>query len=292
VQATVRPMREDDLEAARQVQEASFSALDRELGEPVQELTPAGLERQRRRLRHFLTHDPDGSWVATRGDEVVGVALALRRDRMWGLSLLVVHPDEQSQGIGRRLLDPVLRYAEGVDTAVILSSPDPRAVRRYATAGFALFPQVGATGPLDRGLLPAPDPRLRTGDVADADFANAVDRDVRGATRGPDHEALNGFATMYVAEHGSARGYAYVAGGRVATVAATNPELATALLWQGLADEASAESERHDIAHITGEQQWAVDVAFAARLTVKPSGPVFWRNRTPPPCYLPNGAYL
>jgi GNAT superfamily N-acetyltransferase len=292
VDVTVRPMRDDDVNAAQKVQEIGFGELERKLGEPVTPVSPESVERQRRRHRHFIAHDPGGSWVATAGDEIVGSALALRRDAMWGLSLLVVHPDHQSRGIGRQLLDASLSYADGVETAIILSSADARAMRRYARAGFALFPQVMATGSVDRTALPAADRRVRAGGLADAELADAVDRQVRGAARGPDHAILNDFATMYVAEDGPERGYAYIRNGHVVTVAATDDALAALLLWRCLADDGTASVEQHTISHITAEQQWAIDVAVAARLTLKPWGPVFWRGRTPPRCYLPDGAYL
>ncbi|MBV9291868.1 MAG: GNAT family N-acetyltransferase [Frankiales bacterium] len=285
-------MRDDDVDAAQQVQEVAFRELDQRLGEPVTPVSPESVERQRRRHRHFIAHDPAGSWVATSGDEIVGSALALRRDSMWGLSLLVVHPDHQSRGIGRQLLDASLSYADGVGTAIILSSSDARAMRRYARAGFALFPQMMATGAVDRTTLPAADRRVRVGSVADAELADSVDRQVRGAARGPDHGILNDFTTMYVAEDAADRGYAYIRNGHVVSVAATDEELATRLLWQCLADEGQGSVEQHTISHVTGEQQWAIDVAVAARLSLKPWGPVFWRGRTPPRCYLPDGAYL
>ena len=287
---SVRPLAADDVDAAREVQTRAFEEHDRAFGDPVPEVTDATVDRQRGRFRHFLTHDPAGSWVAVRDGEVVGAALALRRDGLWGLSLLVVDPAVQSRGIGRALLDASLTYADGVDTAVILSSRDPRAIRRYASAGFALHPQVSADGPLDRSLLPAPDPRVREGDIDDAELADAVDRQVRGAARGPDHHLLAGIAQPYVVDDASGRGYAYLRNdGRIVTVAATDDDTATALLWRCLAD---CPGDERTIDHVNGEQQWAIRVAIQARLTLKPAGPVFWRGRTPPPSYLPDGAYL
>jgi GNAT superfamily N-acetyltransferase len=287
---TVRPLTDDDVDAAREVQTRAFEQHDRAFGDPVPEITPSVVERQRGRFRHFIAHDPAGSWVAVSNGAVVGAALALRRDRLWGLSLLAVDPEAQSRGIGRALLDASLTYADGVDAAVILSSRDPRAIRRYATAGFALHPQVSASGPMDRSLLPAPDPRVREGDVADADFADAVDRQVRGAARGPDHHLLSGIAQLYVVDDASRRGYAYLRhDGRIVTVAATDDDTATALLWRCLAD---GPGDERTVDHVNGEQQWAIRVAVQARLTLKPAGPVFWRGRTPPANYLPDGAYL
>jgi GNAT superfamily N-acetyltransferase len=290
VEVTVRLLTEDDVDAARTVQVSAFDTKDRESGHVVPEMTPAVVERQRGRFLHFLTHDPAGSWVATVDETVVGTALALRRDSLWGLSLLAVDPAVQSNGIGRRLLDASLRYADGVDTAIILSSSDPRAIRSYAVAGFDLYPQVRATGALDRALLPRPDERVRVGDASRMEWADDIDRSVRGAARGPDHAALLGMAQMYVVDDVAGRGYAYLrTDGRIVTIAATDDETATALLWQCLA--ADQDGER-TIDHVNGAQQWAVRVALAARLAIRPSGPVFWRGRTPPASYLPDGAYL
>jgi predicted N-acetyltransferase YhbS len=290
VAVTIRPLTEGDVEAAREVQVHAFDAVDRAAGHPTPELTPDMIERQRGRFLHFLKHDPEGSWVATLDGAVVGTALALRRDSLWGLSLLAVDPAVQSKGIGRRLLDASLRHADSVDAAIILSSSDPRAIRSYAVAGFDLYPQVRATGALDRAVLPRPDGRVRLGDVSRAEWADDVDRSVRGAARGPDHTVLSGMAQMYVVDDAAGRGYAYLRyDGRIVTVAATDDETATALLWQCLAAEQDGE---RTIDHVNGGQQWAVRVALAARLSIQPSGPVFWRGRTPPASYLPDGAYL
>src|SRR3954463_11469075 len=103
---------EADVERAAQVQIETFDEHDRRHGVTVPALTPERLEQQQRRMRHFLTHDPDGAWVAAVDGQVAGVALALKRRRLWGLSLLVVDPSRQSSGVGRRLLDAALSYAD------------------------------------------------------------------------------------------------------------------------------------------------------------------------------------
>jgi GNAT superfamily N-acetyltransferase len=286
----VRPLAAADIDAAREVQTRSFDDHDRRYGDPVPPVTDATVSRQRARFRHFLTHDPEGSWVAVVDDRVVGTALALRRESMWGLSLLAVDPEVQSRGIGRQLLDASLGYAAGAETAVILSSRDPRAIRSYAVAGFDLHPQVRASGQLDRSLLPRPDSRVKAGDPSRAEWADAVDRLVRGAARGPDHHLLAEMGQMFVIDDTAGRGYAYLRrDGRIVTIAATDDDTATALLWQCLAAEQNGERE---VDHVNGAQQWAVRVAVAARLRIEPAGPVFWRGRTPPSCYIPDGAYL
>jgi hypothetical protein len=81
VELTVRPMVGDDVERAREIQTRAFERLDAAHGQPPTEMTPEVRERQRRRLRHFLDHDPHGAWAATVDGTLAGVALALRRRR-------------------------------------------------------------------------------------------------------------------------------------------------------------------------------------------------------------------
>jgi GNAT superfamily N-acetyltransferase len=292
VTATIRPLREADIEAARTVQVAAMSPAEAAEHSSTDAPTQAAVARQRRRIAHFLAHDPGGSWVAELDGAVVGVALALRRDRLWGLSLLAVLPAMQSQGIGRQLLDASLRYADGVELAVILSSDDPRAMRRYAVAGFDLFPQVSARGELRRDRLRAAGGRVRDGRASDVAMADAVDGDVRGAPRGPDHDLLSTTWQFFVVDDVDGRGYAYLRpDGEIETIAASDEDTATALLWRclGAVSDAGAEAS---IWHVNGGQQWAVRVVVDAGLVLRPSGPVYWRGATPPPCYLPTGAFL
>jgi predicted N-acetyltransferase YhbS len=292
VDVTVRPLDAADIDAAREVQTRAFQALDRAFGEPEWEVTPAVVERQRGRLRHFLTNDPGGSWVAELDGQVVGTALALRREGLWGLSLLVVDPEQQSRGIGRVLLDASLGYADGAPTAIILSSRDSRAMRRYAAAGFDLFPQVWSSGPVQRSRLQRPPLPVRAGSDDDADFADAVDRLVRGAARGPDHALMASAGPMFVVDQGGSRGYGYArADGRLVTIAATDEVAAEALLWEYLGHDPDGTVSR-TVDHLTGEQQWAIRTVVAAGLRLAAAGPAFWRGRTPPRCYIPDGAYL
>jgi GNAT superfamily N-acetyltransferase len=281
-----------DVEAAARIQLAAFAALDHKDGVEPRPVTPEVAARQHTRHLHFLTHDPGGSWVATDGGDVIGSALALRREGLWGLSLIVVDPEQQSSGVGRRLLDAALTYAEGCDLAIILASHDPRAMRSYATSGFDLYPQVGGSGEPDRKALPAFRSRVRDGSIADVGFADGIDRVVRGAARGPDQVRLATDMAMFIADDVDGRGYAYVRNdGIVFALAATDDATATALLWRCLAHTVDL-GVAASVDHMNAEQQWAIRASYKARLKVTPAGPVFWRGRTPPLAYLPSGAYL
>src|SRR4051794_3417618 len=97
--AELRPMLEDDVPAAHELNVETFEALSRSRNEPVEPRPDPALAHVR--YRHLVRTDPGGAWVAERDGEIVGCALALRREDVWGLSLLVVHPDLQSAGLGR-----------------------------------------------------------------------------------------------------------------------------------------------------------------------------------------------
>lgn len=290
-EVTVRRATEDDVDACLQVQIDAFADLDRRNNEPVEPVSDSQRERGKQRHRHFIEHDPDGSWVAVEGDRIVGTGLALRREGLWGLSLLVVDPAAQSSGAGRRLIDATLRYGEGCERGVILSSTDTRAIRTYSTSGFDLFPQVEAKGKPSLDAAPRTLSRVRDGSADDADFANDLDRAVRGAARGPDHAWIAASAPMYVVDDRAGRGYAYLREGDIYLLAATDDDTASDLLWRCLTHAAEHEIEA-TISHITGEQQWAIRAAMDARMSFKPGGPVFWRGTTPPRSYLPSGAFL
>src|SRR4051812_50096361 len=105
----VRPMEPADAEAVYAVSLAAFHDLDVRLGEtPDPDAPHSGAAQRVGRLQRT---DPCGAWVAERGGEIVGGALGIVREGVWGLSLLVVRPDAQSSGAGRELL--ARAYADG-----------------------------------------------------------------------------------------------------------------------------------------------------------------------------------
>jgi GNAT superfamily N-acetyltransferase len=280
-----RPMREDDVVAARELMVSAFGDLARRMHEPV---PPAGDPAPGYvRLRRVLASDPAGSWVTQdRDGALTGVALAIMRDGVWGLSLLVVRPDLQSAGIGSALLRKALEYGADARGAIILASPDARALRAYSRAGFALHPTVAAAG-TPRDVAPAPAVRAFT--AADHPLAAAVDRALRGAAHGADLDALaeGGCELLTYPE----RGYAVHRRGEVVTLAAFDEEAAAALLRTVLARAPAG--GKAEVDWLTGSQQWAIDVAVAARLELRVAGAVFLRGDVGPfRPYLPGGAYL
>lgn len=281
----VRPMRGGDVVDAERVSGLAFAG-----GDPTDyPRPPERVERWEVRARHLLAHDPAGCWVAELGGEVVGVATSLRRDLLWGLSTYAVAPWLQGQGIGKVLLDAVLTYSRGCLRGILCAAPDPLAYRRYRRAGFTLHPTVKVVGVVDRSTLPVVD-AVREGSPADRDLCDSVDRRVRGAVRGPDHALLASTGRLLVCDTFTGQGYAYVRADGLATLAATNRAVAQRLLWEALATTASGDAV--EVCDLTVEQDWAIDVGLAARLSVLPDGYLGLRHMRPPMPYVPSGVLL
>jgi GNAT superfamily N-acetyltransferase len=286
----IRPLEPADVPAAAQVGLDALDHLVPEEFKPTSDEERA-LAAQRRNLRtgHLQATDPEGCWVAELDGDVVGVALALVREDVWGLSLFGVAPGLQGQGIGGPLLAASLRYAEGRRGAIILSSSDPRAMRRYFRSGFAVRPCLAAAGEINRSRLPA-GLRARPGDVAsDAEVLEAASRHVRTASHLPDLEAMLGGGGELLVVDG--RGFAVHREGSPVLVAAIDDAAARDLLWSCLAAGPAGGSVHVDF--VTAGNDWAIDVALDAGLSLSPDGPVFVRGEVGPLTpYLPSGAYL
>ena len=252
------------------------------------------LQPQRRRweerIGYALKTDPDGCFVATNDGELIGVAEAIQRERLWCLSLLAVQPGVQSAGAGRALMRAALTYGDSTH-GMIPSSNDPRALRLYRLAGFTLLPTFEADGTVDRGAIPRPDPAAEviTADDADVEALASISREIRGA---PHTEEIR-FALERNAHllHVPDRGFALALPGHgVWLLVAREEPIATALLWSAL--DLCVESERPLVRWITGDQGWAIDVVLRAGLALKTYGALAVRGRPGPlRPFLPSGPF-
>src|SRR5215210_3089716 len=168
----LRPMRPGDALVVHELAQRAFADLSARMHEPPDPPRPP--ETALIRFHHLLDRDPGGSWVAEADGAVAGAAVAIDRDGLWGLSLLVVDPRHQSGGMGGALLARALEYAGGGRRgAVILASSDPRALRAYARAGFTPQPSLTAHGRPAGAAAPA---GVHEGSVEDLGLADRVDR--------------------------------------------------------------------------------------------------------------------
>jgi GNAT superfamily N-acetyltransferase len=281
-------MRLDDVVGVASVVEAAGQQLEQRAGRRPRPRTDEQREYFASGLRRFVERDPAGAWVAEDSGRVVGMSTAIRRGSFWGLSMLFVDPERQSRGVGHRLLDAALDYAAGAEVRMILSSSDPRALRRYSRAGLDIHPTVEATGTVDPSALPD-DLDGRPGHAGDLDLVASVDAGLRGS-RAEDVEYLLGVgARMHVLDRQGARGYVVHRDTRLLMLGASDDATASVLFWQFLA-QVEGEAE---IWGLTARQNWAVKVALAAGLQLAAAGALFLNGRErPPDAWLPSGWYF
>jgi GNAT superfamily N-acetyltransferase len=278
----IRPLAPADVDAAVDLMHSAFTDLAQRIGEPPYDLTEAVRLRQLARISHLQRTDPAGAFAAEEGGQLLGVALALVRDGMWFLSLLVVRPGHQGKGLGRELLDAALETA--TDRSWILSTVEPAAVRRYQRAGFDLHPSYTAKGVPDRSRLPAVQ-GVRDFLPEDRETLDAVTRELRGAAMGPEVD--------WVLEQGSrilvvpGKGFSVLRKEGTGWLGATDQGVARDLLWATLA-EAPGEV---DVDWLTADQQWAIDVCLDAHLTLGRGASVCLRGQPRMSPYLPAGAF-
>lgn len=285
----VRPMGLDDVDAVIAVVEAANAVkADEGMRPPLTPLTEA--QRRAARLGHarFVEHDGPGAWVAAVDERVVGVAESIRRGGFWGLSMLFVHPDVQSRGVGRRLLEATSAYAAGATQRMIEASPDPRALRRYFLAGLAMHPAAEIGGTPDRRAIPSSLPG-RAGGEEDLDLVAAVEAQL-GRTRAEDVAFALGDDRfrLDVVDTGPGRGWALSRPDWLVMLGATDDATAAALVWRHLA---ACEGETGAWG-LTAAQQWAFAVAHQARLTVKVGGALFVDGMAVPGPWAPSGWYF
>ena len=279
----IRPLTSDDVEAAAAVMLAAL---------PIPAEYDDGHRRGwlQRRTLHLLRTDPGGCWAAEDGGELAGVALALVRDGIWGLSMLAVHPDRHARGAGGQLLAAAMAYeGDGVRGGIVAASEDPRATRLYARAGFDLRPCVATAGVVDRSGIPA---GLRSARSEDVEHAVAFSRPVRGGAYDPADLALladrPGHGLLLLEGGGFA---IHAPDGSPLVLCATDDAAAADLLLSCFASGPRGASAHVDF--ITAGQDWAVRASLDCRLALSADGPVFTRGELGPlRPWLPSGAFL
>ena len=286
--ARIRPLTAADVEPAARVAGDSLGPLFTDAERPAAAALAADLAVK---TRHLLATDPGGCWVAADGDgTVIGLALALVRDGQWGLSQFGVAPGRQGQGVGRPLLDAAYAYGAGARGHVIMSSSDPRAMRRYHRLGLALRPTVSLRGTVAEAI--AAPAGVRAADLTDpvtAAVAQRAGRHARGA--GYDPRDLAYFAatgrTVLVHEDG----IAVHLRGTPKLLAATTEPAATELLHACLA--AASAGAGVSVEYVAAGNDWAIRAGLDAGLAVEREGPLFARGATgaggP---WLPSGSFL
>ncbi len=285
----LRPMAFNDVEAVMGVVDAA-DAVQAEASQLPPRTPPNDAELEARREGHarFVQRDGPGAWVAVSDGRVVGVAESVRRGTFWGLSMLFVHPEFQSQGLGGRLLEAAGGYAAGATQRMIESSSDPRAMRRYFLAGLAMHPAAEMRGQPDRRTLPRSLPG-RSGDERDLELVAQVEAQLgRSRTEDVAFRLTDGRCRIDVVDSDAGRGWLLWQPDRLVMMGATDDQTAAVLLWRFLAG-----SEGEIVVHgLTAAQQWAFDVLHQARLTAQIRGSLFVDGMAVPVPWIPSGWYF
>jgi predicted N-acetyltransferase YhbS len=298
--AVIRPFRggaglDADIAAAEAMSFDALSDVGRRFGFSMGERDAARIAWAHARISYLVGTDPEGCFVAEQDGQVVGIGLALRRGSLWFLSLLAVQIGLQAQGIGRRLLDATLEYGKDCSAGMICASPDPKALRRYGRAGFALHPAFEVTGQPSLDELPA-DLGVRDGDWdRDIDFVDELITARRGEPYGADllwcrDQGLR----LHIRDGATAddRAFALSNGqGRVNLLAGASDGAAARVFWQVIAETRQAGGQVL-AGYLQSNQQWAIKVALAAGLRFAMSDALCTRGtlRSPTP-YLPSGIF-
>lgn len=286
---TIRLMLPADAPAART---AAFTALDQMYPQDVSaQEAQINVAHGTARVAHLQRTDPSGCWVAELDGEIIGAALGLIREGIWGFSLFGLLPSYQGLGIGSRLYAAALAYGADARGGIILSSTHPAALRRYARSpGYRLIPTSGLSGAWDPRRVPS-DLRCRAGDLAaDALTIEEASRHVRGASHLRDlpiHLERPGMTLLVV----DGDGFVCARDGTVTLLAARTEAAAADLMWGAMASGTRGGTVAIDF--ISAENGWAIDVGLEAGLSLTGCGPMFVRGElgTLAP-FLPNGAYL
>jgi predicted N-acetyltransferase YhbS len=290
----IRPMRPDDVPAVELLTREGFYDFEVRTHRAHWPVPTRRSESRsatwRSRAEHFLSTDPGGSFVAEDASGPIGAVIALRRELLWVLSTYVVRPGLQGRGVGKQLLLAALEHGRGCLRGLISASDDPLALRRYHAAGFTLHPMMFLRGPVPREVLPVVE-RVRDGSAGDVELMDSVDRRVRDAAHGVDHEFLLRAHRLVVVDRSTGQGYAYLEdGGGAHLLAATNRRTAADLLWECLA--ATTPGEQAAIGHLTAANPWAVDIGMTARMELHTEGYLATKGMKPPAPYLPSGHCL
>jgi GNAT superfamily N-acetyltransferase len=224
-----RLMSAGDIPACQAIFNASFYDLHRRHGMEEAEVDDASwLEPI---LRHFLQTDPAGARLAVEGEDAVAFASTFRRDDYWFLSFLFVMPDQQSRGIGRRLLSELLPDEGRLDVvrATVVESFQPVSTGLYASLGMTpraiKYWLTDLSRPETLPRLPG-DLRSTATSAGDLGDIDELDRTVLGFARPLDHRWwVEAGSPGWVYRRGDDLvAYAYVDEGYVGPALATDEE--------------------------------------------------------------------
>lgn len=236
---------------------------------------------------HLLRTDPDTCFVIEDAGTVRGVVMAAHREGLLITSMIAVAPKSQGRGYSQELLAPLTGIVDAAARSIGVVRVT-ETMRFLFPANFDVHPSMRAEGVIDRSKIPHVR-KVRSGTLADRERMIDVDRRLRGASRGPDHDLFFANSQLFVAEDGINFGYAYCdPNGSPLCVASTATNLARELLVTALAS--AGPDSVSLVRNLTGEQRWAFDVVRRLGLGLRLGGPIVVRGMALPTPYLAHDA--
>ena len=201
---SIRPAAADDIQACAEIWRESINDYTGRLNQhPI----PDDLGRIIRLHKHLFSTDPGLFVVAERDGRVIAFAAAVRRDRLWFLSMCFVRPKEQARGIGRQLLAAILPPA-GADAVLATAIDSAQPISNGLYSRFGIVPRMPLMSMSGYVTNPAVLPDLPPGTVAVpfetiasgppggpghtelTSAVNALDRELLGVEHPQDHRFL------------------------------------------------------------------------------------------------------
>jgi GNAT superfamily N-acetyltransferase len=176
-------------------------------------------------LNHLAAHAAEW-WIAEDPDDgsMIGYARSVERGGLFELSELFVHPDRQSAGLGRRLLERAFPLGRG-EVRAIIATTDVRGLSRYYAAGtVARFAMVSlAAAPKSTHV--AGDLEVSSATFDDVATVAAVEEAVFGYARSADYPWLFEQREAYLYRRaGRAVGFAFLSDAGQGPIAALEPD--------------------------------------------------------------------
>lgn len=172
-------------------------------------------------------------WVAEdpASGSLAGYARSVQRGGLFELSEFFVHPDRQSAGVGRSLLERAFPPGRG-EVRAIIATTDVRALRRYHAAGtFVRFPICALEGP-PRPDAPL-DPALEVVEARPNDIPSLrrIEAEVLEFERGEEFAWLLGDRRGFLYRRdGREVGFAFVGERGIGPIAALEPDAQPGML--------------------------------------------------------------
>ncbi len=139
----------------------------------------------RDQFKLYLEHDPDGCFVATAGDQPVGMVTTTCFGPSGWIGNLIVEPDHRRRGIGRALMEHGLERLRYRGTKTVRLDGDPQGIPLYRSLGFVDEHEscrFTLSRPRTRPTIEdSPAEAMTTGDI---DEVAALDAEISGASRG------------------------------------------------------------------------------------------------------------